>query len=157
MPRQKTQAGKKRSRANLAPPWQRGQSGNPNGRPRKVLSELAKKVGVDFQVTLSKEDKFTILEAMMEMSLTELKSVATDKNAPAFMVVVASAIRKDIQAGKLGALNDLFDRFFGRPDQVSKIVGKDGGPVQIEEMNADKLTDKQRTDMLKLLDKMTDE
>lgn len=117
--------------------WQQGESGNPKGRPRKVLSELAKKVGVDFQVSLSKEDKFTILESMMEMSLQELKSIATDKSAPAFMVVVASAIRKDIQSGKLGALNDLFDRFFGRPDQVSKVehTGKDGGTIKYETMS----------------------
>lgn len=113
--------------------WERGESGNPDGRPRKVLSELAEKVGVDFKVSLSKEDKFSILESMLEMSLEELKSIATDKRAPAFMVVVAGAIRKDITNGKMYTINDLFDRFFGKPNQTSTVDLTMVSPVAVED------------------------
>lgn len=101
--------------------WERGESGNPSGRPRKVLKELEEKVGVNFRVSLSKEDKFAILESMMEMSMEELRSIATDPRAPAFMILVASAIRKDFKDGRLNTINDLFDRFFGKAHQTTAI------------------------------------
>jgi hypothetical protein len=100
--------------------WKRGQSGNPNGRPRKVLSALAKKVGVDFNVSLSKQDKFAILESMLEMNVKQLKELSLDKTTPAFMVIVSNAIRADLAAGKMHTVNDLFDRFFGRPNVTTK-------------------------------------
>ena len=109
--------------------WEKGESGNLNGRPRKVLSLLAEKVGVDFSVSLSKEDKYSILESMLEMSIAELKAIATDNQAPAFIVIVAGAIRKDISSGKMATINDLFDRFFGRPKQVNELTGKEGQPL----------------------------
>ena len=79
--------------------WKRGQSGNPNGRPRRVLSALAEKVGVDFNVSLSKQDKFTILESMLEMNVSQLKELSSDKTTPAFMVIVSNAIRADVVNG----------------------------------------------------------
>lgn len=111
--------------------WKKGESGNSNGRPRRALHELCEKTGVDFQVSLSREDKMQILESMLEMSIEELKLIATDSKSPAFMVLVASALRADIADGKMYSMNSLFDRFFGMPEQRSKmqLVGDDGGPL----------------------------
>lgn len=100
--------------------WQKGESGNPNGRPRRVLHQLEEKVGVQFGVSLSKEDKFQILESMLEMNLTELAAIATDKDCPVFMVTIAKAIKKDIEQGKIYTISELFDRFFGKAKQINE-------------------------------------
>jgi len=102
-------------------PWQRGESGNPNGRPRKALKELQDKVGIEFNVSISRDDKFTILESMMEMSLLDLKSIGTDPRAPAFMAVIARAIIKDYEKGTMNTLDGLMDRFFGKPKQYEEV------------------------------------
>lgn len=102
-------------------PWKSGESGNANGRPRRAISKIEKEVGVQFRVSLSKEDKFQILEAMLEMSSNELSAIAKDAECPVFMVTIAKAIKKDHDNGRLNTISELFDRFFGKASQNSNI------------------------------------
>lgn len=103
-------------------PWQRGESGNPNGRPRQVLRLLEEKAAVEFNVCLSKEDKFIILESLLEMPLADLKRIASDTKAPAFLVTVAKAILSDASKGSINVLLQLFDRLYGKPQQATEIT-----------------------------------
>ena len=112
--------------------WQRGVSGNPNGRPRRFLSVIEKKIGVDFNVSLSGNDKYQILESMLEMSLKELSRIEADPDAPAFMAVVARAIREDVTRGTTRTMEALFDRFFGRAKQ--EIDHSLNSTIQIEQI-----------------------
>jgi len=112
--------------------WQRGVSGNPNGRPRRFLSVIEKKIGVDFNVSLSGNDKYQILESMLEMSLKELSRIEADPDAPAFMAIVARAIREDVTRGTARTMEALFDRFFGRAKQ--EIDHSLNSTIQIEQI-----------------------
>ena len=101
--------------------WKRGESGNPEGRPRRVLKQIEERVGIEFNVSLSSDDKFQILNSMIEMSLDELRDITTDRSCPVFMVNVARALKRDIENGRITTLSELFDRFFGRPKQTSDV------------------------------------
>ena len=103
--------------------WEPGESGNPLGRPKMALKQLAEKAGVDFQVHLTRTDKTRILESMMEMTMGQLKSIATDPRAPAFMVVIATAIKGDIKSGSFRTIDMLMDRFYGRAVQAIAVMG----------------------------------
>lgn len=77
----------------------------------KNLEALIKR---EFKVRINRKDKLQILESMLEMSLMELRVIATDPNCPVFMVTVAKAIKTDIGLGRTNTLNMLMDRFFGK-------------------------------------------
>lgn len=142
---------KGKSKGNVAnlKPWVKGQSGNPKGRPKRALKELQEKAGVDFQVHLSRADKTRILESMMEMNLADLKSIATDGRAPAFMVVLANAIKTDVAKGKMDSLIMLMDRFYGRPVQAVAVMG---APVEAESIPLEEWTDAEVVEELERLE-----
>lgn len=118
-----------------ARPFQKGQSGNPNGRPRNVLTKLESLIKQEFKVHLSKADKLTIMESMLEMSVQQLGIIAQDKDSPAFMVVMANSIRGDIERKKMGTVDELFARFWGRPGKEEQPEAEHKPDALLELMN----------------------
>ena len=109
--------------------WVKGESGNPKGRPRKIITRIAQSVGVDFNATLNRADHFAILQAVLEFSPAELERVKEDPDAPAFLVIAAGAILKDIKNADTRTVTELYDRLFGKPRQVQELTGAEGGPI----------------------------
>jgi hypothetical protein len=91
-------------------PFKKGQSGNPNGRPRKYVSTL-----VD-QGYKRSEINDTI-QNMMAMTLEEVKAVWDNPTATVLEKTIASAIRKSIEKGTLYSLETLLSRVYGQPKQ----------------------------------------
>jgi hypothetical protein len=84
-------------------PFKKGESGNPNGRPRKLpqLDELlADILGED-------KDGITAAEAILK-------------------ALRAKAAKGDIRAAEV-----LLDRAYGKPKQTTELTGSNGDPVQI--------------------------
>lgn len=98
------------SLANLKP-FQPGQSGNPNGRPRKYVSTLTSQGYKQSEIT-------DTLQALLSMSRTELDEVAGNKDATALEVAVAKAITIAMDAGELRNIELVLSRAFGSPKQT---------------------------------------
>lgn len=90
--------------------WKPGQSGNPSGRPRKYVSEL-KEQGYKLS------EVNDAIQALMSMTLDELKEVWNNPKATVLEKTVANAIRKSIEKGSLDSLETLLSRVFGRPKE----------------------------------------
>ena len=86
--------------------FKKGQSGNPNGRPRKYVS-LLKEQGYKLS-----EINDTI-QVMMAMDMEELKSVWDNPKATVLEKTIAAAIRKSIEKGSLYSLETLLTRVYG--------------------------------------------
>ncbi len=91
--------------------WKKGQSGNPNGRPRKFVCQL-KDMGYN------KQDINQTIENMMAMTLNELADIFKDEHATILERTIANAMRKSLEKGTLYSLETLISRVHGVPSQT---------------------------------------
>ena len=91
-----------------------GESGNPNGRPRKYVSKL-REIGYKLS-----EINDTI-QVMMAMDMEELKSVWDNQKATVLEKTIAAAIRKSIEKGSLYSLETLLTRVYGKPRENADV------------------------------------
>jgi hypothetical protein len=111
----------------IAHQFNKGQSGNPNGRPRKYVS-LLKEQG--YKVS---EINDTI-QAMMAMEFEELKSVWDNPKATILEKTIAAAMRKSLERGSLYSLETLLTRVYGKPKETLDTNNKTEltGKIQVE-------------------------
>ena len=92
----------------------KGQTGNPNGRPRKY-------------VTLLKEQGYKLseindtIQVMMSMNTTELKEVYDNPKATILEKTIAGAMNKSLIKGSLYSLDTLLTRVYGKPKEQMDI------------------------------------
>lgn len=94
----------------IQPRWEKGQSGNPNGRPRKWISEL-KESGYK-----SSEVNDCIL-IMLSMTIEELADVYKNPKATILEKTVANALKRSLEKGSLYSLDTLLNRAVGKPKE----------------------------------------
>ena len=92
-------------------PYQKGQTGNPNGRPRKFVCQL-KEIGY------TKQDINQTVQNMMGMTLSELSEIFKDENCTILERTVANALNKSLSKGSLYSLETLISRVHGVPTQT---------------------------------------
>ena len=91
-------------------PFQKGISGNPNGRPRKYVSLLK-----DSGYKLSEIND--TIQSMMAMDLEELKQVWDNPKATILEKTIANAMKKSLEKGSLYSLETLLTRVYGKPKE----------------------------------------
>jgi hypothetical protein len=90
--------------------FKKGESGNPNGRPRKYVS-LLKEHGYKLS-----EINDTI-QNMMAMDLEELKGVFENTKATILEKTVANAMKRSLEKGSLYSIETLLTRVYGKPKE----------------------------------------
>ena len=93
---------------------EKGETNNPNGRPRKYVSIL-KDAGYKLA-----EINDTI-QNMMAMDLEELKKVYDNPKATILEKTIANAMVKSLQKGSLYSLETLLTRVYGKPKETSSV------------------------------------
>ena len=90
--------------------FQKGESGNPNGRPRKYVTTLAAN-------GYKRSEINDTIQAMMAMTMDELKTVYENPKATILEKTIAGAMRKSLEKGTLYSLETLLSRVYGLPKQ----------------------------------------
>ena len=105
-------------------PFKKGEVANPNGRPRKYVSQLRE------QGYKLSEVNDTI-QVLISMTIDELKEVYTNPKATILEKTIASAIRKSIEKGSLYSIETLLTRVYGKPKEQVDLNTSGGMEIKV--------------------------
>lgn len=119
---------------NLIPyQFKKGQSGNPNGRPKSRVNETLlkvmprRRVNKFYGMTVQELQQWE--EALLTMQLDELTALAQENSAPIYVRGLAMTILTEARDGKSVALAKLREHVFGKALQRMELTGADGSSL----------------------------
>lgn len=105
---------KKRGNIENLKPFKKGQSGNPAGPPRKLVSQLS-------IIGYSKAEAANTINSMLAMTIDELKEVFEKKESTILEKTIANALKKSLEKGSLYSLDTLLSRTHGKPTEMLEV------------------------------------
>jgi hypothetical protein len=93
----------------------KGETMNPNGRPRKYVSQL-KEQGYKLS------EVNDAIQALMSMDVEELKDVLENPKATILELTIAKAMVKSLQNGSLYSMETLLTRVYGKPKETQEVT-----------------------------------
>ena len=97
--------------------WKPGQSGNPNGRPRKIYTIL-KETGY------GADDIKTAFKDLAFYTMPELKALYDDEKNPAIVRIVANQLFKALSGGDWNKIKEIIEHTIGKPSQPMEHSGE---------------------------------
>jgi len=105
-----------------------GESGNPNGRPKKLVANINAELKADGYHRITNVEVMSALETLVNLDEEKLKDIASGKDHPMLFRIAAKEL-----LGKNGAqyMETIIDRAFGKAKQRTEITGDASAPLQI--------------------------
>jgi pyruvate dehydrogenase complex dehydrogenase (E1) component len=88
----------------------KGETMNPNGRPRKYVTTLT-------EMGYKRSEINDSIQAMMAMTMKELQETYENPMATILEKTIANAMKKSLEKGTLYSLETLLSRVYGQPKQ----------------------------------------
>lgn len=109
-------------------PFKKGQSGNPKGQPRKVLSRINIELAKEGFEQASMANVIEAYNLLINLTEERIKQIIADTTYPMFMRIVGKEM---LSKGGPEMIEKMLDRAYGKAKQDLQVTGKDGGPLQI--------------------------
>lgn len=101
----------------LKPPWKKGQSGNPKGRPKGSVSVIPHALR-EISLPIFRE----VIETVLKGNMAALNAIIEDPEAPVIKVAVAKSFRKALKAGDYSTVERIIERIVGKiPDELNLV------------------------------------
>jgi len=113
-------------------PFKKGQSGNPNGRPKKIETVLKDHFLAEHNVKLTKSQTQDIVKTLLSKTRSELMELAKDESLPFWVALIANKASRDFKKGSIHILDVLWDRVYGKPKEEVEQTINGGKPEIIE-------------------------
>ena len=94
--------------------FKKGEVANPNGRPRKYVSQL-KEQGYKLS------EVNDAIQALLSMDAEELKAVMDNPKATILELTIAAAMIKSLKNGSLYSMETLLTRVYGKPKEIQQV------------------------------------
>jgi hypothetical protein len=95
--------------------WKKGQSGNPAGRPKKIVSILGQQGYKLSQVN-------DTIQIMLMLTIKELKVIFDNPDATILEKTIAGAMVNSLKKGSLYSVETLLTRIYGKPKETSTVT-----------------------------------
>jgi hypothetical protein len=99
-------------------PMVKGETRNPNGRPKKVDTILKELFLAEYNVKLSQSQTNDIIQSILTKSRSELIALGKNDELPFWIAMIAKKATRDYERGSIHLLELLFDRVYGKPKET---------------------------------------
>lgn len=109
-------------------PFPKGVSGNPNGRPPRLINKIEKLPREAKEIVYSR-----LWEAIRTGNIAGLRQYMDEEGADGECGMILQMAARQLRS-KYGwkALNDILDRLFGKPKQTTEIANENGRAFEIK-------------------------
>ena len=117
--------------------FKKGQSGNPNGRPKKIETVLKDYFFAEHNLKLSKGQTQDIIRVILGKTRSQLVELAKNDELPFWVSLIVNKAQRDYKKGSMHVLDVLFDRVYGKPKEEIETTNS----TNIKVLNVDPLDD----------------
>lgn len=105
--------------------WVKGKSGNPAGKPRKLLTQIR---GLGY----TKAEVMNLINTMLALKVQELKKIADNTESDMLERTIARVLVKSFEKGSLYAIDNLLSRAQGKPAEMIDVQTKESRVIVVQ-------------------------
>lgn len=105
--------------------WQKGKSGNPAGKPKKLLTQLK---GMGY----TRAEVSNLINLMLSMRVAELRKIAAADKCDMLERTIAKALVHSFDKGSLYSIDNLLSRSHGKPTEMVEVKGEESKVIVVQ-------------------------